>query len=141
MPSRSPTALFRSLLLAVLLALAGCSVFGTDDESAPPDLTPLDFSRFSQAPPLLSGRWAWRKSTVFGPGEPGVATPATTGRTETLVFSAPPDSVRVYQDDTLAQHTSRAAVLENTRWGVHLDTLAISTAFLDGPEKVYERVE
>jgi hypothetical protein len=132
---------FLSATLALLLVASGCSLFsaGESDSSLPP---PIDFSRFSQAPPLLVGRWELRRSTVFGPGEPRTATPSTTGRTETLVFPAPPDSVRVYRNDTLYQHTSRTAFFEDViKWGVRDDTLATSSAALDGPQTVYERVE
>jgi hypothetical protein len=81
--------------LVLLLVASGCSLFsaGESDSSLP---APIDCSRFSQAPPLLVGRWAWQESIVYGPGEPGRSTPRTTGHAETLVFPAPPDSVRVY---------------------------------------------
>lgn len=129
------------LLLATVLGLliTGCSLFSAEED---PRLTPpLDFSRFSQAPPLLVGRWEWQASIVYGPGEPGRSTPSTTGHTETLVFPAPPDSVRVYRNDTLYQHTSRDAFFGGARWGVHDDTLATSTAYIDGPQKIYKRVD
>lgn len=132
------------LLVAIGLALlAGCAPVGSeeDEHGAPQVLPPLDFSRFSQAPPLLVGRWAWTRSTVYGSGEPRVSTPGTTGRTETLVIPAPPETVRVYRSDTLARRAAREAFFEGTKWGVHDDTLAVSTAFRDGPQKIYERVE
>jgi len=128
-------------MLALLLGVSGCSLFSASEEesSLPP---PIEFSRFSQAPPLLVGRWSWQRSTVYGPGEPGTVTPSTTGRTETLVVPSPPDSVRVYRNDTLYQHTSRAAFFEDViEWGVRDDTLATSSVALDGPQVVYERVE
>jgi hypothetical protein len=126
--------------LCTLIGPAGCSQLGPDNEASGLRLEPLDFSRFSQAPSLLVGRWEWRQSTVYGPGEPGVRTPATTGRTETLVFPSP-DTVRVYRNDTLSQRSARDAFFEDAKWGVHEDTLATSTAFRDGPEVIYERVE
>lgn len=132
------------LIIAVtLVLLAGCSLFGDRQEApysqVPP---PVDFSRFSQHPPLLTGRWGWQRSTVYGPGTPGTSTPSTTGRTETLVFPCPPDSVRVYRNDTLYQHVSRATFFEDAiTWGVHDDTLATSRAALDGPQIIYKQVE
>ena len=141
-PMRAHTLVSSLLPVAIgLLLFAGCSLVGDDDSSVPQVSPPLDFSRFSQAPPLLVGRWEWERSTVYGPGEPGVSTPSSTGRTETLVFPSPPDSVRVYRSDTLARRTAREAFFERTSWGVHDDTLATSTVFRDGPQKVYERVE
>lgn len=134
----------RSLAIPILLLLAtGCSLFGLDaDQSSGPQLSPIDLSGFSQAPPLLVGRWQLRRSTVFGPGEPRTGTPTTTGRTETLVFPAPPDSVRVYRNDTLHQHTSRTQFFEAViKWGVRNDTLVTSRAALDGPQLIYERAE
>lgn len=131
---------FALLFLSGFLVLTGCSLFGTGENGSRPQLEPLDFSRFSQAPPLLVGRWEWQKSTVYGPGEPGVSTPASTGRTETLVFPSP-DTVRVYRNDTLSQTTSRETFFEGAKWGVHGDTLAVSTVYVDGPEVVYGRVE
>ena len=129
-----------SIATVLVFLITGCSLFGAEED---PTLTPpLDFSRFSQAPPLLVGRWEWQESTSYGPGEPGRATPSTTGHTETLVFPAPPDSVRVYRSDTLVQHTSRDSFFEGVvEWGVHDDTLATSSAALDGPQKIYKRVD
>ena len=134
---------FLSATLALLLVVSGCSLFNAGEEDPYPSLRdPIDFSRFSQAPPLLVGRWEWQESIVYGPGEPGRSTPSTTGHTGTLVFPAPPDSVRVYRNDTLYQHTSRVAFFEDViKWGVHDDTLATSTVYIDGPQKIYERVE
>lgn len=135
-----------SSLLSVavgLFLLTGCSlVGGEDDEQSRPQVPPpIDFSRFSQAPPLLVGRWEWERSTVYGPGEPGVSTPSTADRTETLVFPSPPDTVYVYRSDTLARRTAREVFFEGTSWGVHDDTLATSTVFRDGPQKIYKRAE
>ena len=133
---------FLSATLALLLVASGCSLFSAGEEDPYPSLRdPIDFSRFSQAPPLLVGRWEWQESIVYGPGEPGRSTPSTTGHTETLVFPAPPDSVRVYQNDTLYQHTARDTFFGGARWGVHDDTLVTSTVYIDGPQKIYERVE
>ena len=139
---RSYSLLSSLLLVALGLAvLAGCSLGGNEENSSPQVPPPIDFSRFSQDSSLLVGRWEWKRSTVYGPGEPGVSTPSTADRTETLVFPSPPDSVRVYRSDTLAGRTAREAFFEGTSWGVHDDTLATSTVFRDGPQKIYERVE
>lgn len=133
---RTATAFF---LLA--FALLSCSLLGNDSGEEPSlDLTPIDFSRYSQAPPLLVGRWAWSHSNIYGPGEPGVVTPASAGRTETLVFPSP-DTVRVYRNDTLAERTSAESFFGDAKWGVLNDTLATSIAYRDGPEKIYERVD
>lgn len=141
MHTDSPQSLLFGFLLAVLLALPGCSLFGGEEnDTAHPQLRQIDFSRFSQAPPLLVGRWEWRRSAVFGPGTPSARTPATTGRTETLIVPSP-DTVRVYRSDTLARQTTRESFFEGAKWGVRDDTLATSTVFRDGPQKIYERVE
>ncbi|MFP4228177.1 MAG: hypothetical protein ACLFTE_05025 [Salinivenus sp.] len=87
----------------------------------------------------LVGRWEWRQSTTYGPGEPETVTPTTTGRTETLVFSSP-DTVQVYQNDTLGT-APQEDVLARTQWGVRADTFVTSTAARDGPEKIYVRVD
>ena len=142
MPQHRPISTLLVGLVSFVLVLTSCSLFGIgEDESSNPEFRPLDFSRFSQAPALLVGRWEWRKSTIYGPTEPSVKTPSTTGRTETLVFPSPPDSVRVYRSDTLAHHLSQEEFFDSARWGVHADTLATSTVFRDGPEQIYERVE
>lgn len=132
---------FSLLLVALGLAvLSGCSLIGDDDGPSDPERPSIDFTRFSQAPPLVVGRWEWEKSVLAGFGDgPTVRTPATTGRTETLVFPTP-DSVRVYQNDTLARRTTREAVT-GINWGVRNDTLATSDLPLDGPLVIYERVE
>lgn len=55
-------------LFLLAFALASCSVLGSDSgEESSLNLTPIDFLRFSQAPPLLVGRWAWTRSNIYGP--------------------------------------------------------------------------
>jgi hypothetical protein len=139
MQMRCPVQLLSTLLLAVLLILTGCSTFGNKEDDPSP--LRIDFSRFSQDEAQLVGRWEWKQSVVYGSADPSVSTPTRTGRTETLVFSSPPDTVHVYRDDTLARRSTLKAFLENTKWGVRGDTLVTSTAFRDGPQKIYERVE
>lgn len=139
---RSDRLYIRFSIAIGLCLLSSCSLFGSKgDTSSGSALHSIDFARFSQAPPLVVGRWQWKKSVYpqFGDG-PAVRTPSNTDRTETLVFSSP-DTVHVYRSDTLDQRTSREAVLDGTNWGVHEDTLATSTVFRDGPLKIYERVE
>jgi hypothetical protein len=125
--------------LALALALPACSLSGSD---ASPTITPIDFSRYTQDPDQLVGTWQWERSTTYftSSGRPDVRTPASTGETRRLVFTAD-DSVRVYRSDTLVERTTRQHYLEGTQWGTRGDTLAISTAFRDGPERVYQRSE
>lgn len=131
--------LFTTVLLSTLLILTGCSTFGSKEED--PSLPSIDFSRFSRDSTQLVGRWEWEQSVYPLSGDdPSAVTPAMSDRTETLVFPTP-DSVEVYRSDTLARRTTREAFLEDAKWGVHDDTLATSTAFRDGPLKIYERVE
>lgn len=133
----------RTAIALVLLAfaLSSCSLLGSDSEEGPSiDWTPIDFSRFAQDPSLLGGQWEWTRSNIYGPNDPAVVTPERTDRTETLVFPSL-DTVRVYRNDTLIQQTSRESFFERTKWGVRNDTLATSTVYRDGPEKIYERVE
>lgn len=126
-------------ILIPFLLLAGCSLLGSDEGESGIDVEPIDLTRYSQAPPLLVGRWEWIHSTYYGPGEPSVERPGAAGRTETLVFPST-DSLVVYRDGTIEQRTSREMFLGGTTWGVRNDTLVITTTFLDGPESVYLRV-
>jgi hypothetical protein len=128
--------LLSMILLTPLLILTGCDTAGSEMNR-----WPVDFSRFSRDSTQLVGRWEWEQSVYPLSGDdPSAVTPAMSDRTETLVFPTP-DSVEVYRSDTLARRTTREAFLEDAKWGVHDDTLATSTAFRDGPLKIYERVE
>lgn len=122
------------------LLLSGCSFLGPDEKESEIDVEPIDFSRYSTAPPLLVGRWEWIRSTYYGPGEPGVERPGTAERTETLVFPST-DSVVVYRDGEVDRRRSREEFFDGTVWGVRRDTLATSSVWRDGPESVYLRVD
>jgi hypothetical protein len=133
----------RPLLVGCALALlaSGCSLTTPDDhEPPPPEYTPLDFSRFTTDTTELVGRWEWRQSTVYGPGTPHRTLADTADRSETLVFPSP-DTVQVYQNDTLVRTVPRVEFLDRAQWGVRADTFATSTAYLDGPEKIYVRAD
>ena len=130
--------LVSAFVLALLLTLPACSPFGEQTDA--PQYDPIDFSRFSADTTQLVGRWELRQSTVYGPGEPHRSLADTSDRSETLVFPSP-DTVRIYRNDTLARQERRQVFLNQTKWGVHSDSLAISTAFRDGPEKIYVRAD
>lgn len=126
---------------ALALLVTGCFLSASDeDEPASPEFRPLDFSRFATDTTALVGRWEWRQRTVFGPGTPRRTTADTSDKTETLVFPSP-DTVRVYRNDTLDQTVARADFLDRAQWGVRADTFATSTVYIDGPEKIYVRVD
>lgn len=136
MQLRMAIRLLSMVLLSPLLILTGCDTAGSEVYESP-----IDFSRFSRDSTQLVGRWEWKQSVYPLSGDDSSAvTPATSDRTETLVFPTP-DSVEVYRSDTLARRASREAFFESTKWGVREDTLATSTAFRDGPLKIYERLE
>ncbi len=133
----------RLLLFGFALALlaSGCSLTAPDDRNEPrTEYTPLDFSRFTTDTTALVGRWEWRQRTVFGPGTPHRITADTSDRSETLVFPSP-DTMRVYRNDTLDQTVARANFLDRAQWGVRADTFATSTAYIDGPETIYVRID
>lgn len=136
-------------LLLLLLWAPGCSLFGGGQDAAGPE--PIDFSAFSQDSTLFVGTWAWARSTVYftGDGRPHTSTPASTGQTITLVFAEDATFER-YLNEELEERRRYATWRALYRgvfggpeklFGVRGDTLAISTAPVDGPESVYVRVE
>ena len=146
----------RFLILAAVLAVAGC-------DSGGPDPTGLD--GLSGNPALLAGTWVWERSvTCDGSGGCAETTPA--GRTETLAFTHTPETSShngtvqgffngdavgptTYRVDTAAtdffglSYVSYSLALgEGSRFnqfGVSRDRLVISAAAVDGAETTYRR--
>ena len=125
-----------SITVAVLLLETGCSLSGPDE---PPSPDWIDFSRFDPDTTALVGEWTWVRTRCCY-GNLDVTTPQSTGNTRTLVFTEA-DTVEVYQNEELQQQTAYAEYLDRAQWGVRTDTLAISWAYIDGPESVYVRAE
>jgi hypothetical protein len=127
---------FLVLILALLL-IGGCSSMGSD-RSASDDLI-TDFSRFAQDSTQLVGNWQWRQ-TVCCFGNLGVETPESSGTSEMLVVTED-DTVRVYRNDSLVEETTVDDYLNRAQWGVTEDSLVVSWAYIDGPQRVYVRDE
>lgn len=124
-----------SALLAatVVLFLVGCSVSESDERRPPPDW--VDLSRFSPDTSALVGTWTWvRTRCCYGDLE--VATPRSTGDTQTLIVTED-GTVKVYRNQRLHERTTLMEYLRRAQWGVRGDTLAVSWAHIDGPESVY----
>ena len=138
----APAAVLKALpALALCFALAACDSGGGD---------------LGQDPALLVGTWTWERSTFEGLAEPSVGTPATTSRTETVVFrpdgtfaefgvdhaADPPEFGRggtyaVRDGSVYAQVDGREEWLGT--FAVGRDQLVLSTAAADGPTKEYRR--
>ncbi len=114
------------VFVSSLLLVAGCSLLDTDPRFE--EVKWIDFSELSQDSTVLIGEWKWIRSR----GTFGVSTPRSTGQTETLIFTED-DTVEVYRNDKLERQTTWEDYLDHTQWGVKKDTLAISTAYIDGP--------
>jgi hypothetical protein len=126
-----------SIAVASVLFVAGCSLSGSDGRSTSADW--IDFSKFEPDTTALAGEWTWIRTRCCY-GNLDVTTPHSTGETRALVFTED-DTVEVYQNEELQQHTTYAAYLDRAQWGVRTDTLAINWAYIDGPESVYVRAE
>jgi hypothetical protein len=140
-------------LLGLAAGLAACSSLGSDGEVAPQH---IDFSTLSQDSTLLVGTWSWQRSTIYGPGPVTTTTPASSERTETLVFEAD-GTHEIYRDGELEQRTTYEVrrscndagcwfhLLRDGReemlWGVTANTLALSSAPVDGAEVVYAHAD
>jgi hypothetical protein len=124
-------------LVAALVLFGGCSSMGSD-RSASDDLI-TDFSRFSQDSTQLVGDWQWRQ-TVCCFGNLGVETPESSGTSEMLVVTEE-DTVRVVRNERLVEETTVDDYLNRAQWGVTEDSLVVSWAYRDGPQRVYVRGE
>jgi hypothetical protein len=124
-------------LIAALVLVGGCSSMGSD-RSASDDLI-TDFSRFSQDSTQLVGDWQWRQ-TVCCFGNLGVETPESSGMSEMLVVTEE-DTVRVVRNESLVEETTVDDYLNRAQWGVTEDSLVVSWAYRDGPQRVYVRGE
>ena len=130
----------RLALLPLLLGLAACDA--ADD--------------LGQDPDLLVGTWAWERSESSGLAEPVVETPATSSRTETVVFrpdgtfaefgvehaADPPEFGRggTYAVRGGSVYVSVGGVESWLgTYEVGRDRLVLSTAAVDGPTKTYRR--
>jgi len=123
-----------TLLLTALLAV-GCSVSDSNEPVDNPFIT--DLSNFSQDSTLLVDAWRWRR-TVCCFGNLRVETPESTGDKETLIVTED-DSVRVVRNDQLEEETTLDDYLDRAQWGVRGDSLVVSWAYLDGPQRIYVR--
>ena len=124
-------------LVAALLLLGGCSSMDSDRPATDDLIT--DFSRLSQDSTQLVGDWQWRQ-TVCCFGNLGVETPESAGTSEMLVVTED-DTVRVYRNDSLVEETTVDDYLNRAQWGVTEDSLVVSWAYIDGPQRVYVRDE
>ena len=124
-------------LIFALLLVGGCSALDAEEPVTRKMIT--DFSRFSQDSTLLVDEWHWRQ-TVCCYGNLGVETPGSTGETETLVVTEG-DTVRVYRNEKLEEETTVGDYLNRAQWGVTGDSLVVSWAYIDGPQRVYVRGE
>ena len=106
------------------------------DRSATDELI-TDFSRFSRDSTLLVGEWQWTQ-TVCCFGNLSVETPESAGTSEMLVVTEG-DTVRVFRNETLNEETTVDEYLRRAQWGVTKDSLVVSRAYIDGPQRVYVR--
>jgi hypothetical protein len=120
-------------------------LFSSCDEPAPTDEA------------TLIGKWQWLETT--GGIDGVVITPETSGKTESLVFSN--DSLRIYQNDTLAGSFHYSTELESTIFSeepmtvlripsfssepeviiIKVDTLRLADNFVDGMIKTYLKLK
>jgi len=102
----------------------------------------IDFSSYNQDSTLIVGSWEWLRTTYyFTPdGKPSTETPSSSSSTKKLVIKED-GTIQFYQNNELQEIKSSDDYLDNKLWGVLADTLAISTAHVDGPESVYLRSE
>lgn len=122
-------------LIFVLPLAGGCSVLESEEPVTSTMIT--DFSRFSQDSTLLVDEWQWRQ-TVCCFGNLEVETPESTGETETLVVKED-DTIKVYRNEKLEEETALNDYLNRAQWGVTEDSLVVSWAYIDGPQRVYVR--
>jgi len=103
---------------------------------------PIDFSSYNQDSTLIIGSWEWLRTTYYftSNGKPSTETPSSSNTTKKLVIKED-GTIEFYQNDELQEIKSSDSYLDNKLWGVLADTLAISTAHVDGPESVYLRSE
>jgi hypothetical protein len=73
-------------------------------------------------------------------GNLGVETPESSGTSEMLVVTEE-DTVRVVRNDSLVEETTVDDYLNRAQWGVTEDSLVVSWAYRDGPQRVYVRGE
>lgn len=128
----------RTLLLVVLFSTA-CTLFESD-EPPEPVATPADFSVFEADTTALPGSWQWFRTVAYftTTGTPAVENPESEGITRELIFPGN-DSVRVYHNGELQSKQNLHLYLNRPQWGITEDTLVISTAAMDGPERWYVR--
>jgi hypothetical protein len=124
-------------LIAALVLVGGCSSMGSDRSASDELIT--DFSRFSQDSTQLVGDWQWMQ-TVCCFGNLGVETPESSGTSEMLVVTEE-DTVRVVRNESLVEETTIDDYLNRAQWGVTEDSLVVSWAYRDGPQRVYVRGE
>jgi hypothetical protein len=124
-------------LIAALVLVGGCSSMGSDRSASDELIT--DFSRFSQDSTQLVGNWQWRQ-TVCCFGNLSVETPESSGTSEMLVVTEE-DTVRVVRNEKLVEETTVDDYLNRAQWGVTEDSLVVSWAYRDGPQRVYVRGE
>ena len=133
----------RLLLLAAILVTASAC------DSGGPEFTGMD--GLSQDASLLVGTWQWERSYGCGDGSRGCVeqTPRSTGRTETLTFSADGTVSGFFNGSTLVpvapqryRVTEYDVVVDNSwnaGFGVSRDRLVLTTAPRDGEETTYRR--
>lgn len=131
------------LIICSLLVFSGfsCNVLNTDEDQTH-YTKPIDFSSYNQDSTLIIGSWEWLRTTYYftSNGKPTTETPSSSNTTKKLVIKEN-GTIEFYQNDELQEIKSSDSYLDNKLWGVLADTLAISTAHVDGPESVYLRSE
>ena len=128
-------------LLLLLVQLSSCSLIG-NDETTHVHQEPIDFSMFEQDTTGLVGSWKWIRTTYYynSSGQPVIQTPATTDSTQTVIIQEE-GTIKFYLNDELKDTEPVDTYLDPKQWGIRSDTLAISSAHVDGPESVFIRID
>lgn len=129
------------LMICSLFVISGlsCSVANTDENQIY-NIKSIDFSSYNQDSTLIIGSWEWRRTTYYftSNGKPSIESPSSTNTTQEFVIKNN-GTIELYKNNELQEIKFLDNYLENKLWGVLADTLAISTAHLDGPESIYLR--
>jgi len=91
---------------------------------------------------LIIGSWEWLHTTHYftSNGKPSTESPNSSESTKKIVIKKD-GPIEFYQNNELQEIKSSDGYLDNKLWDVLADTLAISTAHVDGPESVYLQSE
>lgn len=128
-------------VLVFLAFIASCSQTNIDDNSEVTP-SPINFSTFEQNRSKIINSWNWERTTYYFTryGYPITETPISTGNHQKLIVKND-STLQLYSDNNILWEKTISEYLDGKMWGIRNDTLAVSSAHLDGPEYIYTLID